>query len=443
MNNLLQYFNKQVLAAPLIVFKTIFGALMIVSTIRFMWLGWIEDHYINPTFQFKYWGFEWIEPLSIQYLYAIHFLIILAAFGIILCRGTLYRIATIVVFLSFTYTELIDLTYYLNHYYFVSCICFLLIFIPSTPSIFRIKNKNFYVPNWSLLILKIQISFVYLYAGIAKINYDWLINALPLKIWLNAQDKIPLIGKIFEWQSTPYVFSWAGMIYDCTIIFFLIYKKTRIYAFATVIVFHTLTGILFQIGVFPIVMIGCTLIFFDWNFSKNPSQHHTLTSFQSSSSDLYANYITLRTVLLCLYFLFQTFFPFRFLFYSNNLSWSEEGYRFSWRVMLLEKAGTATFYVRNPITGKEGIVNNSEFLNLHQEKQMAMQPDMILQYAHFLGEYYQKLYHKSLTSAHVRAEVYVTLNGRASKLLVNPNINLMNEEDTFLPKKWVTNYYQQ
>ena len=93
---------------------------MIFSTVRFMALGWIEDHYVEPVFHFKYWGFSWVEPLSREALYAVHFLMILAAIGIMLLRGTAYRIAAIVLFLTFTYTELIDLTYYLNHYYFVS-----------------------------------------------------------------------------------------------------------------------------------------------------------------------------------------------------------------------------------------------------------------------------------------------------------------------------------
>ena len=435
-----------------------------------MYLGWIEYHYIKPKFHFKYWGFEWVEPLSSHYLYAIHCLMILASLGVMFAQKTLYKVAAIVLFLCFTYTELIDLTYYLNHYYFVSCVCFLLIFIqvqPSNPKHsargnFNTKFRHFFsgnVPNWCILALKLQISFVYIYAGLAKINYDWLFNALPLKIWLPAHDKMPIIGEIFTWQITPYVFSWVGMIYDCTIIFFLINKKTRFFAYLTVIIFHVLTGLLFQIGVFPLVMIGATLIFFDWDFlNKNNNQNN---SYQLDNELFVKTQTTAKTIttpspslgrrgvlslsylggvrggILAIFFLFQIMFPLRFLCYENNLFWSEEGYRFSWRVMLMEKAGTATFYVKNPLTGKEGIVDNAEFLNSHQEKQMAMQPDMILQFAHFLGNHYATD-KKNVPS--VRVEAYVTLNGKPSKLLIDPNINLMNEKDTFAPKKWILSY---
>jgi hypothetical protein len=114
--------------------------------------------------------------------------------------------------------------------------------------------------------------------------------------------------------------------------------------------------------------------------------------------------------------------------------WAEQGYRFGWRVMLMEKAGTATFFVKDSLTGREGIVDNREFLNPHQEKQMAMQPDMILQFAHFLGEYYAK---QGVNSPQVRAEVYVTLNARPSELLVDPSIDLMKETDSFSAKTWI------
>jgi hypothetical protein len=80
------------------------------------------------------------------------------------------------------------------------------------------------------------------------------------------------------------------------------------------------------------------------------------------------------------------------------------------------------------------LVDNRDFLNAHQEKQMAMQPDMILQYARFLEKYYEK---KGLRNLEVRAEVFVTLNGRPSALLISPSENLLLLEDTWAPKTWI------
>jgi hypothetical protein len=430
------YLNTKVSAAPLISFRLIFGALMLFSTVRFMWLGWIEDHYANPVLNFKYWGFEWVERLSLTGLYAVHFLMILASLGVMFLRGFAYTLSAVVLFLAFTYTELLDLTYYLNHYYFVSLICLLLIFMPSRVSPFH-DLSNQQVKRSAIFILKAQIAILYIYAGLAKINYDWLIEALPLKIWVPANDKLPIIGPLFSLSITPYLFSWIGMLYDTFIVFFLIYKPTRIFAYLTVIIFHTLTGFMFQIGVFPLVMIGIATIFFsdEWHQKmvrffvriRNPKPLISKVFLKNNA----LNY------LLTSYLVFQVIFPWRFLLYPGSLFWTEEGYRFSWRVMLMEKAGTATFYVKDTQTGREGIVVNSEFLNPHQEKQMAMQPDMILQFAHFLGSHYEKM---GLHQPEVRAEVYVTLNARPSRLIIDPERDLMKVKDSFKPKDWIIHY---
>lgn len=425
-NNLLSTFKKIEIrlkqptpAIPLSVFRLLFGLAMVFSTLRFMLLGWIEDHYIRPKLHFKYWGFEWIEPLSAEGLYAIHILMMIAALGVAFTSKITYKISAIILFITFTYTELIDISYYLNHYYYVSIVCLLLCFIPAPPPLLK---KGYVVPVWVTGIFKLQIAIVYIYAGLAKINYDWLILALPLKIWLPAHDKMPLIGEVFTWKITPYLFAWLGMLYDCLIVFFLANKRTRLLAYGVVIVFHTMVGILFQIGVFPLVMIAGTLIFF--NFEEKSISESSVSAFQHKKIPIF----------LYAFFVFQLLFPWRYLFYKGNLFWTEEGYRYSWRVMLMEKAGTATFYVKDSKTGREGIVDNSEFLNPHQEKQMAMQPDMILQFAHFLAEYYSQ---KGVYKPQVRVEAYVTLNGRPSRLLIDPKIDLTQQKDTFSPKTWI------
>lgn len=427
------YLLAPVSAAPLVTFRIVMGGMLLFSTLRFMWLGWIEDHFLT-TFQFKYYGFYWLPNLPKEGLYLLHIAMLLGALGVM--TNVFYRLSAIVLFVTFTYIELIDLTYYLNHYYFVSIVLFLLIFSPAD----RSPQDN--VPRWTILIFQVQLGIVYFYAGIAKINYDWLINALPLKIWLPAQDKMPLIGWIFTFKITPYLFSWAGMLYDCFVPFLLAWRKTRLLAYLAVIAFHTLTGLMFQIGVFPLVMIGATLIFFSEKWHKqwykyspstpqpfNPSTSQPLNPSTSQPFNL--------STLLPLYLTFQLLFPFRYLLYEGDLFWTEEGYRFSWRVMLMEKAGTATFYVRDSRTGKEGVVDNREFLNVHQEKQMSMQPDMILQFAHFLGKHYAG---KGIHKPQVRAEVYVTLNGRPSRLLIKPDVDLTRLQDGWAGKDWILRY---
>lgn len=436
-----KFLDRPTSILPLITFRIIFGLMMVISTVRFLLLGWIEDHYLNATVTFKYYGFSWVQVLPEFWMYFLHGLMLLAAIGIML--GAFYRLATVVFFLTFTYVELIDLTYYLNHYYFVSLVALLMIWLPANASHSVDVRRNpalhrSTIPAWTINIIKFQIAIVYVYAGLAKINYDWLVLALPLKIWLPAADKLPILGPILKLPVMPYLFSWFGMLYDTFIVFFLMRRPTRILAYLAVILFHTIVGILFQIGVFPLVMIGVTLIFFsdEWHARLLKKFETPPTHPQNPSGNGYSVSILTQGALVG-YVVFQLVFPWRYLLYDGNLFWNEEGYRFSWRVMLMEKAGTATFYVKNGETGREGIVDNAEFLRSHQEKQMAMQPDMILQYAHFLKEYYQK---QGMTEPQVRAEVYVTLNARPSQLLIDPTLDLTTIEDSWKQKKWVLPY---
>ncbi|MEM9990783.1 MAG: HTTM domain-containing protein [Bacteroidota bacterium] len=437
---------------PLVWFRIIFGTIMLFSTARFMALGWIEEHYIEPVFHFHYYGFHWIAPLDLMGMYLVHILLLVAALFVVL--GWYYRWSALLVFLCFTYTELIDLTYYLNHYYFVSLLSFLMLLLPAHRACsldVRWRKLSYCnrVPIWTINSLKLMIAIVYVYAGLAKINTTWLLDAMPLKLWLSAHDKMPLIGDFLAYPPTAYLFSWAGMLYDTCIIFFLLYRPTRKWAFASVVAFHTLTALLFQIGVFPLVMIVVVTIFFsdEWHKEKllqlahffDRKQVHYLNTkaikpYQNST--LQGRLIPL---FLAAFFLFQLFFPWRYLLYDSNIFWSEEGYRYSWRVMLMEKSGTATFYVKDGVTGKEGRVVNSDFLNRHQEKQMAMQPDMIIQYVQFLGRYYRK---KGIQNPSIRAEVFVTLNGYPSQLFIDPQLDLLTIKDDWSKRDWIKDLLQ-
>ena len=100
----------------------------------------------------------------------------------------------------------------------------------------------------------------------------------------------------------------------------------------------------------------------------------------------------------------------------------------------MEKAGTAFFYVREKSTGREMEVSNCDYLTPMQEKMMATQPDMMINYAHFLKEEFQN---KGIHDPEILVESYVTLNGKASRLIVDKSVDLSKEKDNLKPKKWI------
>ena len=345
-----------------------------------------------------------------------------------------------------TATELIDLTNYLNHYYFVSLIAFLMCLLPANRFLaidvwIKPRIANLKTANWTIWILKFQIGLVYLFAGIAKLNKDWLFDAMPMSIWLQAKTYWPVVGALFAEKWIAYGASWMACFFDLFIVFFLMSRRTRPLAYFVLIIFHVITGLMFPIGMFPWIMILSTLIFFSEEFHQKIIAF-IATIFRSKKKDIKKNTPyklknykkILVSSFLCGYVLFQLLFPFRYLFYPGDLFWTEQGYRFSWRVMLMEKAGTAFFYVTDPTTGMKGEVDNSDFLTVTQEKMMATQPDMILQYAKMIKKEVES---RGLKDPIINAEVYVTLNGSRSKLFIDPDINLLELEDDFNHKHWI------
>ncbi len=443
-NGFKTYLEKNIEAAPLAVFRIFFGLMMLGSIIRFWANGWIETLYITPSFHFTYYGFEWVRPLG-YFTYVLFFVCAIAAVGVAL--GFKYRWSIVVFFLSFTYIELMDKTTYLNHYYFISILSFLLIFLPAN-SYFSIDSKNnpqkafAQIPKWTADSIKLLLGLVYFYAGIAKLNSDWLIEAMPLKIWLPSKFSIPLIGNFLAEEWVHYAFSWSGAIYDLAIPFLLLYSRTRYFAFFLVVAFHLLTRVLFPIGMFPYIMIVSALIFFDARL------HHKILGFISKSLKISKDFfdngkvltqkknftLNLKYVVIMLFFALQLLFPWRYILYPGELFWTEEGYRFSWRVMLMEKAGYAQFKIVDKKTNVWFYVDNKDFLTPFQEKQMSFQPDFILEYAHYLKEHFEREGHKNLG---VYVDCYVTLNGRLSETFIDPDVDLTQYRESFKHKTWI------
>ncbi|WNB17880.1 HTTM domain-containing protein [Marivirga arenosa] len=427
--------------APLATFRVAFGVMMLASIIRFWANGWIAKQYIEPDFYFPYYGFEWIKSLGDPGMYILFALMGISAIGI--AFGAFYRFSASLFFLSFTYVELIDKTNYLNHYYFVSIVAFLLILVPANQAYsfdaWRKKQQSFYVPSWTIDVIIIQLCIVYFFAGLAKLQSDWLIEALPLKIWLPSRVDTPLIGWLFDYKFTAYVFSWFGAFYDLTIPFFLLWKRTRVIAYLTVIAFHFMTAALFQIGMFPYIMVLSTLIFFSEDFHKRLwnrfFQNIQVPEIQSSKSYK----LGILKYFLIIFFGIQLLLPFRYTLYPGNLFWTEQGYRFSWRVMLMEKVGYSEFTVEIPDLNKSFKVMPQQYLTAVQEKMMNTQPDMILQFSHFLRDIYQEEFN---ASAKVFVESYAAVNGKGSRPFIDPNINLASIKRGYQHKNWVLPYNQ-
>lgn len=433
------------ISSSLALFRIVFGLLMLVAELRFILKGWITEFYVKPQFFFTFYGFDWIKPLPEPYIEWVFYGLVLLS--ILITFGLFYRFAIVAFFVAFTYVELLDKSVYLNHYYQVSLLAFLMCFLPMNHFFSLdnlLKNKlsfllsNTYTQNWMLWALRIQVGMVYFFGGIAKLKYDWLFAAQPLRIWLSANEHLPIIGHLLTEKWVAFTLSWLAMIFDLSAPFLLCFRKTRLPIYILIVIFHLLTHFLFYIGMFPWMMIFTALIFFPSEFHervlnllKNFPKVAVVQDF-TLKSNFFSN--KLKFYFLSAFFLLQCLVPFRSYFYGGNVLWHEQGFRFSWNIMLMEKNASLEYHLKIKKTGEEFSVNPKDFLTKIQARQMSFQPDMILQFAHYLHQYYLE---NGIGDTEIRAECYASLNGRGSQLLVNPNIDLVKEKEGFQTKTWV------
>lgn len=97
----------------------------------------------------------------------------------------------------------------------------------------------------------------------------------------------------------------------------------------------------------------------------------------------------------------------------------------------MEKAGYAQFKVVDSQTKKSFMVNNADFLTPFQEKQMAIQADFMIEYAHHLHNHYKA---QGINNPEIYVESYAALNGRLSQPYISPEYNLAAQKRSLKPK---------
>ena len=417
------------------VFRMCYGAVMVYSLTRFALSGWVEELWVRPDFFFKYAWAPWMPAWEPWGLYTHLGVTLLGAIGVML--GLYTRAALALFVIGFTGLQLIDKTNYLNHYYLVVCLAFPLALSPagsvfSLDHLWRKRPLQSHAPAWCLGLLRFQLAIVYLFAALAKLGSDWLCYAQPLSIWLSARGDLPLIGPLLTRPEIAYLMSWSGFLYDLTIVFFLYLNRTRRWAYVVVITFHLFTWVLFDIGIFPLIMTALTPIFFHprWPTRIGLSLPDVSQASQPNymNTSMSARRIFILRTSISLWVIFHLAFPLRTHLLEENVLWSELGMRYSWRVMVREKMGSLTYRVRPLNSAREWEVNPRQYLEPRQLSEMSGQPDMIIELAHWVR---QRAERKLKVPVSVYADSWVSLNGRAPSRLINPNLDLtrVNPDD--------------
>lgn len=264
---------RPVPASSLAAFRIAFGLILVWEVQRYLRNGWVERYWVEPEVSFPYEWFTWVTPLPEGWLYLVVGVWGVGALALTLGLGT--RWAAAAVFVSFGYLFLLDAARYLNHFYLVLLLAFLLMVVPSdrVGSWSRARRAQLRpegegaptVPAWALHLVRFQIAVPYVFGGIAKLNGDWL-RGEPIRTWLAARDHIPWVGRFFQDEAVVAGFAYGGLGLDLAAPFALAWRPTRGVAFGALLAFHLLNARLFSIGIFPFLMIFASLTFFepDW-----------------------------------------------------------------------------------------------------------------------------------------------------------------------------------
>jgi hypothetical protein len=413
--------------ASLAVVRIGLGVLIAVEALNYLTSDWIARSFVDPSFHFTYEWFGWVQPWPGVGIY-MHFAA-LAALGLLLALGVAHRIVAPLLAVGFAYVFLLDKAEYLNHFYAALLLLALIAVTPADRALsvaaYRRPDRPQVAPVWAVWILRFQVGVIYVYAGIAKLGDDWLAGE-PMATWLAQRSDLPLVGPLLEMDPAGVAFSWGGAIYDLAIVPLLLWRRTRGLAMALVVAFNLTNWIIFDIGIFPPMMIVATTIFLDPDWPRRlllrlgagarsaASRATTLAPAPAAGS------ARLLVPLLALYVAVQLLVPLRHHLYPGLVHWTEEGHRFAWQMKLRQKDGSATFYAVDPRTGERRELRVDDLVTARQLARASTRPDMLLQLAHRLDE------RESARGedVEIRVSAPTSLNGRPGQPLVDERRDL-------------------
>jgi hypothetical protein len=298
-------------------------------------------------------------------------------------------------------------------------------------------HRSGIVPRWYLLLLQFHIALPYVFGGIAKIDADWL-SAEPMKNVLRLQgwaDGVP--GWLSE-SGVAHLFTWGGLFFDLLVVPAILWRRTRVVGFLLAIAFHLSNSVMFNIHVFPWLMIAATTVFFapDWpdrlllwlNFGAKNSESSLAVPESGRRISTPALFVLL------IYCSFHILWPLRHFTYEGNTGWTEQGHYFSWRMMLRGKTVGLRYYLTDAETGVTQQADIRQFLNPEQQVKFAKDPEMILDLAHGLA---RESLRRTGKQTEVRALVLASLNGRKPQLLIDPAVNLAAQPKFAFHRPWI------
>jgi len=409
--------------SALVVFRVIFGLLLALQAFSDVALGAVKRNFMQPQETFNFIGFEFLQPLPGNGM--IYFYIVMGIFGLLVMVGYKYRVSIIAFTLMWAGVYLMQKTSYNNHYYLLMLLGIIMSFLPANryASIDAWKNpklRSVSMPRWVWLVIVLQLFIVYTYASVAKLYAGWFDGSF-FEILLRPKQHYYLVGELLQEKWVHTVMAWFGFLFDLTTIPLFLNRKTRVPAFIAAVFFHLFNSFIFHIGIFPYLSLAFALFF----FSSEKINKYILRGkkeFYTGSEIKVPAYRNLLITVLGIWFVIQIGLPLRHWFFQDDVLWTEEGHRLSWRMMLRAKSGRSTFKVVETGTKDTIIIEKTDYLSAKQNRAINSKPDLIWQFAQRL----KRDYAEKGKDVQVFADARVSVNGQGYHQFTNPKVDLAN-----------------
>ena len=409
--------------SPLFIFRIFFGILISLECFGAILTGWVRRNLVEPQFTFPFIDFEWLQNLSGSGMYI--YFVAMGLLGICIAAGFKYRFSIIAFTLLWTTVYLMQKTAYNNHYYLLILISLIMCFFPANNGYavdakHNPERKTDSMYGYVKWIIVLQLFIVYVYASVAKLYGDWLDFGM-IKILMQPKANYFLIGELLQQPWVHKIIGSVGILFDLLIIPALLWKPTRKIAFFLSILFHLFNSIIFQIGIFPYLSLAFSVFFFEAETIRRIFfKKKTPFSFKDTHIPSFKSAFLLG---ICFYFLIQLLLPLRHHVIKDDVLWTEEGHRMSWRMMLRSRNGRGQFKVVNRTTGEQIFIQPDDYLNRGQKRKVFSYPDFTWQFANYMKKEF------SQNGAEVSVyliESTISINGRSYVPFINPKVDLAN-----------------
>lgn len=412
---------------------------MVYQCLYYIRIDYAFQFMAGPEILFSYPYFEFVQPLPVDLLRGIQWLMLLSA--VLMTAGLFTRWASGFFFISFSYFTLIDKTLFNNHLYLFMLLALLFAFVDSERCYslrnrFRAKPVPPYVESWQIYVFRFMVFLVYFYGGVMKLDREWLSgNIAESALIAKGVGDMPLLNAFF---------TYGGVGYDLLIGFLLLYKPTRAVAVVFVLFFN-LTNHFYlfdDIGIFPFTMIACTVVFFDPERTAHFMNRLTGAPAvrkkdrpkpAAATWDWRKKWIATG---LGFFLAFQLLFPFRYLLFTDNPEWSGIAERFSWRMKMQTRAvDRFEMTIQDLPNGQPQPVTHEAFLSFNQLKHLTNDPYNIIQLSQYLAEEAKR---RGMKNPTVRADVRVRYNRRPPQPMIVTEAPLEQQTiDPFAPQNWL------